>query len=126
MSSTDLDRDVAGCAAAHQRLLATADALTDEQVAAPSLLPGWTVGHVLAHLARNADSHARVLAAADAGEVVDQYEGGPAARAAEIDASHPSTSPAASWRRKSSGRPPAQRKWRRLKQVCCATMPTPI
>lgn len=27
----------------------------------PSLLPGWTVGHVLTHLARNADSHVHLL-----------------------------------------------------------------
>ena len=31
-------------------------------VAAPSRLPDWTVGHVLTHLARNADSIVRVLA----------------------------------------------------------------
>ena len=37
------------------RLLATAGALTGAQVAGPSRLPGWTRGHVLTHLARNAD-----------------------------------------------------------------------
>ncbi len=44
------------------RLLATADALTDAQAAAPSRLPGWTRGHVLTHLARNADGFRNLLA----------------------------------------------------------------
>ena len=35
--------------------------LTDEDVRAPSLLPGWTRGHVITHLARNADALANLL-----------------------------------------------------------------
>ena len=31
--------------------------LDDRDVRRASSLPGWTVGHVLTHLARNADSH---------------------------------------------------------------------
>ncbi len=53
-------------------------------MAGPSLLPGWTVGHVLTHVARNADSHLRRAEAAERGEVVDQYPGGFEGRAAEI------------------------------------------
>ena len=52
---------------------------------APSLLPGWTVGHVLTHLARNADSMVRVLDAAERGEVVERYPGGMPTRNADID-----------------------------------------
>src|ERR687890_258736 len=37
-------------------LLRTIDDLTEDQARGPSLLPGWTRGHVLAHLARNADA----------------------------------------------------------------------
>jgi len=48
--------------------------------ATASLLPAWTVGHVLTHLARNADSHVRMLA----GE--PQYAGGTAQRDADIAA----------------------------------------
>ena len=48
-------------------------------------LPDWTVGHVLTHLARNADSITRVLVAAEHGEVVDRYEGGGPRRDAEIE-----------------------------------------
>ena len=52
----------------------------------PSLLPDWTVGHVLTHLARNADSMDRVLEAAERGDVVERYAGGGAGRDAEIEA----------------------------------------
>jgi len=84
-----LDRDVAGAAAAHQALLAMLDgSLAEDRLdpAAPSRLPGWTVGHVLTHLARNADSIVRVLEAAGRGEVVERYAGGAAGRDAEIEA----------------------------------------
>ncbi|WP_345633416.1 maleylpyruvate isomerase family mycothiol-dependent enzyme [Rugosimonospora acidiphila] len=60
----DLDR-------ATQRVIATADALKDP--AAPSLLPGWSQGHVLTHLARNADSMVNLLTWARTGVVTPQY-----------------------------------------------------
>jgi len=82
----ELDRSVTGCAAAHQRLLATLQELTDEQARRQSLLPDWTVGHVLTHLARNADGNVRMLEAADRGEAAAQYEGGMESRAADIEA----------------------------------------
>lgn len=47
---------------ATDNLLAAAADLDESSVAAPSLLPGWTRGHVLAHLARNADGMVEVLA----------------------------------------------------------------
>ena len=50
------------------RLLATADALTDAQAAAPSRLPGWTRGHVLTHLARNADGFRNLVGWAATGD----------------------------------------------------------
>ena len=77
---------LAGCTEAHRGLLASLDGLTDEVAAGPSLLPGWSVGHVLTHIARNADSFVRLTAAAVDGRVVPQYEGGMAARNAEIEA----------------------------------------
>lgn len=55
------------------RLLATAAALSDEEVRAPSLLPGWTRAHVLTHLARSADSRSRLLASARSGTDLPQY-----------------------------------------------------
>jgi maleylpyruvate isomerase len=76
----DLDRNITGAAAAHQRLLARLDALADFDPRQPSLLPAWTVGHVLTHLARNADSGIRML------DGLDQYEGGADGRQADIEA----------------------------------------
>ncbi len=81
----ELDRDLAGARAAHRRLIDGLAGLDDVVARRPSLLPGWTVGHVLAHLARNADSHIRLLDAGALGEVADQYEGGAAGREAEIE-----------------------------------------
>ncbi|GAA1407253.1 maleylpyruvate isomerase family mycothiol-dependent enzyme [Catellatospora coxensis] len=85
---SDIDGDLAACAESHARLHQTLQEIDDQTVRAPSRLPGWTVGHVLTHLARNADSVVRRLAAAAAGDRVDQYPGGPAGRAAEIEAGH--------------------------------------
>jgi maleylpyruvate isomerase len=77
---------VAGCHQAHDTLLAAISSLTDEQARAPSLLPDWSVGHLLTHIARNADSVVRRLEGAIRDEIVDQYEGGPAGREADIQA----------------------------------------
>jgi maleylpyruvate isomerase len=54
--------DLTGLKDATERLLGTVDALDDDAIAQPSLLPGWTRGHVLAHIARNADALVNVLA----------------------------------------------------------------
>jgi maleylpyruvate isomerase len=56
---------------------------TDSWAAEPSLLPGWTRGHVLSHLARNADAMVRTLSGATRGELIPMYDGEDA-RAAEI------------------------------------------
>jgi maleylpyruvate isomerase len=78
--------DIAACAAAHAALLAALRDLNDVAARAPSLLPGWSVGHVLTHVARNADSVVRRLAGAARGELVTQYAGGDEGRAAAIEA----------------------------------------
>jgi maleylpyruvate isomerase len=78
--------DIDLCLRAHARLAAVVATLDDEAVRAPSRLPGWSVGHLLTHLARNADSVLRRLDGARRDEIVDQYPGGPSARAAEIEA----------------------------------------
>jgi hypothetical protein len=71
---------------AHRRMLESASRLTDADCRGPSLLPGWSRGHVLAHWARNADGQSRMLAAAMRGVVTAQYPGGDAQRAAEVEA----------------------------------------
>ncbi|MGR6320994.1 maleylpyruvate isomerase family mycothiol-dependent enzyme [Micromonospora soli] len=70
---------------ATERLLRTAAAFDAADVAAASLLPGWTRGHVLTHLARNADGFVNLLTAARTGDPVPMYAS-PAARAADIEA----------------------------------------
>ncbi|TYB49733.1 maleylpyruvate isomerase family mycothiol-dependent enzyme [Actinomadura chibensis] len=70
--------------AATRALLVTAARLDDAACRAPSLLPGWTRGHVLTHVARNADGGTRLLTWARTG--VESYEYPSAeARAAEIE-----------------------------------------
>ena len=66
---TDVDR-------ATESLLATAADLDPALVAAPSLLPGWTVGHVLTHVARNGDMYTRLLTGARTGVVAQAYAPG--------------------------------------------------
>jgi maleylpyruvate isomerase len=46
---------------ATQRLLDAARVLPEPELRAPSLLPGWSRAHVLAHLARNADAMRNLL-----------------------------------------------------------------
>ena len=53
---------------------------------APSTLPGWTVGHVLTHVARNADAFVRVAEERRAGRPGVMYPHGEAGRGADIDA----------------------------------------
>lgn len=67
--------------AATERLLATAAGLTDTEVGEPSLLPGWTRGHVLTHIARNADGLANLLRWASTGTEIPMYASWEARRA---------------------------------------------
>ena len=83
--SSEVTQCVQGAIHAHQLLLRQVDNLGAHEVRSPSLLPEWTIGHVLAHLARNADSHVRMLRAAADGDVADQYIGGVAGRTADIE-----------------------------------------
>lgn len=58
---------------ATSRLLANTASITDGQAREPSLLPGWSRGHVLTHLARNADGLRNLLIWARTGVVTPQY-----------------------------------------------------
>ncbi|GAB7180476.1 maleylpyruvate isomerase family mycothiol-dependent enzyme [Kitasatospora sp. Ki12] len=71
-----------------QRLLQTVAELKPDAVAEPSALPGWTRGHVLAHLARNADSLVNLLNGARTGTDIPQYASGEA-RDADIERDAP-------------------------------------
>ena len=75
---------------ATQRLLRTLAEVGGDASASladsPSLLPGWSRGHVATHIARNADSFTWMLDGVVAGEQREQYPGGPSTRAAAIEA----------------------------------------
>jgi maleylpyruvate isomerase len=58
---------------ATQRLLDVARVLPEPDLRAPSLLPGWTRAHVLAHLARNADAMRSLLIGARAQQQRSAY-----------------------------------------------------
>ncbi len=58
---------------ATRSLTRTVDGLTDEAFAEPSLLPGWTRAHVIAHLVLNGEALAGVLTGLAAGEEVAMY-----------------------------------------------------
>jgi maleylpyruvate isomerase len=57
-----------------QALTRTVDALTPEELAAPSLLPGWTRAHVVAHLALNGFALAGVVDGLVHDQPVAMYE----------------------------------------------------
>ncbi|MCW2834561.1 MAG: hypothetical protein JWN68_2514 [Nocardioides sp.] len=61
-------------AAANQRLVRTVDGLDDSTYARASLLPDWTVGHVLAHLALNGEGLAGALRGVSSGSGAPMYE----------------------------------------------------
>src|SRR5665648_265254 len=61
--------------------------VTDAQVTEPSPLPGWTRGHLLAHIAGTGAAAARQIEVAVAnGDLLDYYDGGVAGRNAVIEA----------------------------------------
>ena len=82
---TDRERAVQGMSAAHRTLEARLAGLTDAQCRQPSLLPGWTVGHVLTHIARNADGMRAMVEGAARGEIAAMYPGGFEQRSADIE-----------------------------------------
>ena len=81
---------------ATQRLLGTARIITDPDLRVPSMLPGWTRGHVLAHVARNADGMRNVLAGVRTGQDRPAYASAEAREAGiEQDAGRQATEHAA-------------------------------
>jgi maleylpyruvate isomerase len=71
--------------AATGRLLRSAERVSNQQARQPSLLPGWSRGHLLTHVARNADSLRNLLIWARTGVETPQYSH-PGERAAGIAA----------------------------------------
>jgi maleylpyruvate isomerase len=73
--------------AATERLLRTVRGFTDDDVRRPSLLPGWTRGHVLAHLTGGAGALGTLLRNARTGGVEPAYASQEARDAAIEDGS---------------------------------------
>jgi len=59
--------------ASTRRLLDSIATLSDDQIGEPTLIPPWTRGHVITHIARAADSYRRLLAGAIDDIEVPQY-----------------------------------------------------
>ncbi|MEJ7647896.1 MAG: maleylpyruvate isomerase family mycothiol-dependent enzyme [Nakamurella sp.] len=76
--------EIIGSRTAHDRLHVTLGTLTADQLQRPSLLPDWTIGHLLAHLVGNGESVIRRLNGAIDGQQVEMYPGGRAGRNAFI------------------------------------------
>ncbi|MQA12559.1 MAG: maleylpyruvate isomerase family mycothiol-dependent enzyme [Pseudonocardiaceae bacterium] len=74
--------------AGEKKLDAALDALPETAVHQPSALPDWTRGHVLSHLARNADALINLLTWARTGQRSPMYAS-PEQRNADIDAGAP-------------------------------------
>lgn len=73
--------------AGHARLSALLTGLTDDDVRAPSALPGWSRAHVLSHIEEVGSALARQTRYAARGELVEMYDGGRAiGRDAAIEA----------------------------------------
>lgn len=68
-----------------RRLQQAVEALPVDAVSEPSALPGWTRGHLLTHLARNADALVNLLTWARTGVRTPMYNS-PDQRAADIEA----------------------------------------
>jgi len=61
--------DIDVCKVSHRRLVVDVAALSATELGAPSLLPGYTRGHVVAHLTNKARAHALLFEGATAGEM---------------------------------------------------------
>ena len=72
-------RDIDALDASQQRLVTDLRSMTAVDPSTPTQLPAWTVGHVLTHIARNADSTLRMLAG------LPQYWKGVESRVADIE-----------------------------------------
>lgn len=73
-AEAQLGTDLDNVAAATDRLIATARRFDDAALREPSLCAGWTRGHVLAHVAGNADGLANLMEWARTGIEHPQYE----------------------------------------------------
>ncbi len=72
---TEVSAEIDALIESTQALLHSIANLTDEQARAASLLPNWSRGHVLSHLARNADAMVNLVTSARTRTYVPMYRG---------------------------------------------------
>ena len=80
MPEQEIERDVASCVRSETALIESLRSMPEPDPTAPSRLPGWSVGHVMTHIARNADGMLSVFSGAH------QYPHGLDGRNADIEA----------------------------------------
>lgn len=78
-SDREIERDVASCVRSEAALVESLRSMPTPDPTAPSRLPGWTIGHVMTHIARNADGVLSVFSGAH------QYPHGLDGRNADIE-----------------------------------------
>lgn len=76
----EIDQEVASCVGSHDSLVDWLTACPDLDPGVASLLPDWTIGHVMTHIARNGDGIVSMLDGAP------QYPHGREGRNADIEA----------------------------------------
>jgi maleylpyruvate isomerase len=89
---TAFESEIEAMTASTRSLQRTIAGLSDDDIRAPSLLPGWTRGHVLTHVARNADGLTNLATWARTGIETPMYASA-AARHADIEAGAGRTAP---------------------------------
>ncbi len=73
MTRPDLDTVLSWMHDGTARFEAAVDALTDDELSHPSVLPGWTRAHVVGHVGRNADALVNLLTWAATGVETPMY-----------------------------------------------------
>src|SRR5437899_12314640 len=81
--AADLSRHLGWMTEGHRYFLARLAQVSDDQLSAPSALPGWTGRHILSHVGHNARAVGRLASWAATGVPTPMYPG-PTARAEEI------------------------------------------
>lgn len=85
MTGDERDRLRAALDGSERALLDALRGLDDDTTRGPSALPGWSRGHVLTHVARNAETITDALDAVRRGEIRAMYDGDLEARNAAIE-----------------------------------------
>src|SRR5260370_32615727 len=81
--AADLSRHLGWMTEGHRYFRASLTQVSDDELSAPSALPGWTGRHILSHVGHNARAVGHLAHWAVTGEPTPMYSG-PSARAAEI------------------------------------------